>query len=241
MTATTGAGSDPRGSVVTGGAPAPPRFSRDGYFEWSFSGATPNHRYLIPALISLLPRDGGRRLVDLGSGNGVVTARLRDAGMDVTGVEGTPSGIELARRSWPDIPFVHHDITTPLPASLHGCFDVVVSVEVIEHLHLPRELFARAAEALGDRGTLIVSTPFHGYWKNLALALTGRLDAHHQALSDYGHIKFFSERTLGTMAAECGFRPVQFRRAGRVRPMAATMVMVAELGPAADEPMRRRA
>ncbi|MGH8995184.1 MAG: class I SAM-dependent methyltransferase [Acidimicrobiales bacterium] len=207
-----------------------PRRSRAAYYEWEFSGPTPNHRYLIPALRTCLTLAGGARLLDLGSGNGYVTAQLRDAGMAVTGVEGTPSGVERASRSWPDIPFVQHDITTPLPASLCGRFDVVTSVEVIEHLFLPREVFARAREALGEQGTLIVSTPFHGYWKNLALALAGKWDAHHQPLSDFGHVKFFSEDLLGAMAEECGFRPRRFLRAGRAQPLAATMLMVADLG-----------
>ena len=206
-------------------------FSRDGYFEWDYTGPSANHHYLLPALRSCLPTAGGRRLVDLGCGNGYLTSRFRDIGMEVTGIEGTPSGVACARAAWPDIRFVQHDITRPLPSDLHGQFDVVVSAEVIEHLYLPRELFARAREALGDAGTVIVSTPFHGYWKNVALAVAGRMDRHHQALADYGHIKFFSERTLGAMAAECGFRPVRFVRAGRIRALAATMVMVGVLEP----------
>lgn len=229
------AGSGAETDVGSTGAPsrtkARPMLSRHGYYEWEHSGPSDNHRYLLPALLSCLPRAGGRRLVDLGCGNGYLTAKFVDAGMDAAGVEGTSSGVARARRSWPGVPFLQHDLAEPLPEHLQGKFDVVVSAEVIEHLHLPRELFARAREALGGAGTVIVSTPFHGYWKNLALALTGRLDAHHQALADYGHIKFFSERTLGAMAAECGFRPVRFVRAGRTRPLAATTVMVGELEP----------
>lgn len=221
----------PDAAAVVASPSAAPRFSRDGYYEWNYTGPSANHRYLLPALLASLPDAGGHRLVDLGCGNGYLTAQFRDAGMDVTGIEGTPTGVACARATWPDIPFIQHDITGPLPSHLHGQFDVVVSAEVIEHLPLPRELFARAREALGDAGTVILSTPFHGYWKNVALAVSGKMERHHQALADYGHIKFFSERTLGAMAAECGFRPVRFHRAGRIRALAATMVMVGTLEP----------
>ena len=78
-----------------------------------------------------------------------------------------------------------------------GTFDTVLSAEVVEHLFLPRELFARAREALGDGGRLVVTTPYHGYAKNLALAVFGQFDQHWVPLSDYGHIKFFSKATLG--------------------------------------------
>jgi hypothetical protein len=41
-----------------------------------------------------------------------------------------------------------------------------------------------------------IMTPCHGYFKNLLLALTGKLDAHHDPLWDHGHIKFWSVPTL---------------------------------------------
>jgi 2-polyprenyl-6-hydroxyphenyl methylase/3-demethylubiquinone-9 3-methyltransferase len=39
-----------------------------------------------------------------------------------------------------------------------------------------------------------VTTPYHGYVKNLALAVTGQLDRHWQPWRDGGHIKFFFAR-----------------------------------------------
>jgi 2-polyprenyl-6-hydroxyphenyl methylase/3-demethylubiquinone-9 3-methyltransferase len=201
--------------------------SASGYPEWTFSGEAENHHYLVPAVLHSLPDEKGLRLLDIGCGNGALSARLAQAGMKVTGIDFTLSGIDRARGSFPDLEFAAHDITEPLPPELAGKFDVVVSAEVIEHLFLPRVLFARATEALVPGGTLIVTTPYHGYWKNLAIALTGRFDPHWVPLSDYGHIKFFSKDTLGTLARECGFEPVRWIRAGRIPPLAATMVMTA--------------
>jgi len=59
---------------------------------------------------------------------------------------------------------------------------------VIEHLFLPRALLRFAAKVLKPSGSLILSTPYHGYLKNLALALTGKLDKHFTVLWDGGHI-----------------------------------------------------
>lgn len=53
-------------------------------------------------------------------------------------------------------------------------FDLVVSTEVIEHLYPPELLVRFARESLDPGGRLIVTTPHHGYWKNLALAATGK-------------------------------------------------------------------
>ena len=73
----------------------------------------------------------------------------------------------------------------------------------------------------------IISTPYHGYWKNLALALSGRMDAHFTALWDHGHIKFWSRRTLGDLLREAGFVDIRFWRVGRVPALAKSMIVMA--------------
>jgi 2-polyprenyl-6-hydroxyphenyl methylase/3-demethylubiquinone-9 3-methyltransferase len=94
---------------------------------------------------------------------------------------------------------------------------------------LPRTLFTRCREALGESGQAIITTPLHGFWKNLAIVVTGMSDHHWDPLADYGHIKFFSKKTLSQMARECGFEPVRVVGAGRVPLLQATMVMTADL------------
>jgi 2-polyprenyl-6-hydroxyphenyl methylase/3-demethylubiquinone-9 3-methyltransferase len=147
-------------------------------------------------------------------------------------VDSSASGFEIAQREFPDLAWVQHDIADPLPQELRHRFDVVLAGEVIEHLFLPRQLFSRAEEALAPGGRLVLSTPFHGYWKNLALAVTNRYDVHWRPGWDYGHIKFFSQKTLGAMAAEVGWRPVGWKLVGRVPQLAKTMILVAERDPA---------
>jgi 2-polyprenyl-3-methyl-5-hydroxy-6-metoxy-1,4-benzoquinol methylase len=203
--------------------------SRTQYWEWTSPLGAANHRYLVPGVLRALRLTGGRRVLDIGCGNGALTAEISAAGFTVTGIDFEPNGIEQARQAHPEVEFLLHDLCDPLPADLQGRFDVVLSAEVIEHLFLPRELFARARQALDGEGRVVVTTPYHGYAKNLALAITGRFDDHWVAQSDYGHIKFFSKRTLGELARECGVEPVHWARIGRVPPLAATMVMVGEV------------
>ena len=60
-------------------------------------------------------------------------------------------------------------------ATLAGApFDAVVSTEVVEHLYAPHELIRFSWEALKPGGHLILTTPYDGYLKNLALAVTGK-------------------------------------------------------------------
>jgi len=62
---------------------------------------------------------------------------------------------------------------------------------------------------------LLIGTPYHGYLKNLAIAITGRMDSHFSALHDGGHIKFFSVRTLSQLMAAHSFADLSFEFYGR--------------------------
>jgi len=110
---------------------------------------------------------------------------------------------------------------------LPGVFDAVVSLEVVEHLMQPRHLVARAYGALRPGGVLVMSTPYHGYLKNLALALTNGWDTHWHPLRDFGHVKFFSRKTLSQLVCEAGFSVRNFVRVGRIPPFACSMIVVA--------------
>ena len=90
---------------------------------------------------------------------------------------------------------------------------------MIEHLYSPRRKFVqRAEEALTPGGLCIVTTPYWGYLKNVALALTNRTDRALTALWDGGHIKHWSYKTLRTLFQERNFEFVSFVGAGRPIP-----------------------
>ncbi len=205
--------------------------SRTGYWEWTFSGESANHRYTIPGILQALGDLRAARVLDIGCGNGAVTARVAQAGYQATGIDFTETGIERARASFPDIQLRIHDIANPLPQDMRGQFDAVLSCDVIEHLFLPRDLLVRAREALTPNGHVVIATPYHGYWKNLSLAVLNRFDQHWTPKSDYGHIKFFSIRTLRELLDECGFDPIATTKVGRIPPLAPTMIATGRLRP----------
>lgn len=184
----------------------------------------PAHDYLIPAIRQALQGAPGGRVLDMGCGDGRLTAKLQAAGWKMTGFDLSDAGIARAGNENPGPDYFESAMGTPLTVERAGRYDAVICVEVIEHLLLPRHVFWRAAESLKPGAPLVISTPFHGYWKNLALALSGRLDHHWMVDKDYGHIKFFSPQTLSAMASECGFETESIRRVGRVAPLAASMV-----------------
>ena len=64
-------------------------------------------------------------------------------------------------------------------------------------------------------GHILLGTPYHGYLKNLALAVAGRMDSHFSALHDGGHIKFFSVKTLSQLLITHSFENLSFTFYGR--------------------------
>lgn len=68
--------------------------------------------------------------------------------------------------------------------------------------------------ALRPGGLLILTTVYHGYLKNLLLALTGKMDQHFTALWDCGHVKFWSGKTIRVILEEQDFTDIKFHNAG---------------------------
>jgi len=199
-------------------------------FTWDVDGHSEAHGYILRPVLQMLEQFGAERVLDLGCGNGSLSNELARSGMQVTGVDFSDSGIARARANYPKVRFEQQDLCLPLDASYHQQFDAVISTEVIEHLLLPRKLMQNARAALKPGGLFIVTTPFHGYWKNLLLALTNGFDAHWHPLRDHGHIKFFSRDTLTTLFTESGFASLEFRTAGRI-PLIAKSMIVGGLSP----------
>ncbi|HSG00244.1 MAG TPA: class I SAM-dependent methyltransferase, partial [Vicinamibacterales bacterium] len=175
-------------------------------------------------------RAGSQRVLDLGCGNGAFCHELAARGFEAVGCDPSETGIRVARATVPDVTFfelgVHDD-----PARLETApFDAVVAIEVVEHLYLPRQLPEFARRVLKPDGHLIVTTPYHGYLKNLALSLLGRWDAHWSPLWDGGHIKFWSVDTLRALVEPVGFEFESFVGVGRLPGFWKSMVLVFRVG-----------
>ncbi len=174
---------------------------------------------------------GVRSICDLGCGNGYLAGQLGKLGYRVVGVDASATYLEAAQRRYASenvtfrrAVFGADAADTPLSAET---FDLVISSDVVEHLYRPADLIETAARVLRPGGTLIVGTPYHGYWKNLAIGIMGKWDAHHGVHWPGGHIKFFSVKTLSHLVSNAGFADVRFRFYGRVPWFWKNMICVA--------------
>lgn len=201
-----------------------------GYRDYGFhrSGASHMHRHFLPPLFELCGEllKPGARVLDVGCGNGYTAGQFIYRGCDVVGIDLSATGIELARTEYPQGRFEVLPADDCILKNLR-CqpFDIVVSTEVVEHLYSPRPYVRGCYEALRSGGRFVCSTPYHGYFKNLLIALLNKHDRHANPLWDGGHIKLWSRKTLGSLLTDAGFADLRFRGAGRLPLLWMTMLM----------------
>jgi 2-polyprenyl-3-methyl-5-hydroxy-6-metoxy-1,4-benzoquinol methylase len=199
-------------------------------YSWGNARAASHQCYVLPDVIRMLERidfrGQAKRVFDIGCGNGSADARLTELGYEVIGIEPSAEGVARAREAFPHLQ-IHQASCYDDLAARFGQFPVVISLEVIEHVFLPREFCRCVYSLLQNEGSAIISTPYNGYWKNLAISLVGGMDRHYNPLWDYGHIKFFSRRTFRQILSEAGLRDIRFCRVGRIAPLAKSMIAIA--------------
>lgn len=198
-------------------------------YQYSSSGATHNADYLIKPLLQLLSQinTADKRVFELGCGNGHITNQISKLGFDITAVDTSESGIAVAKESYPACSF-HVGSAYDDLANIYGTYDCLVSLEVVEHVFSPKAFADTAYKLLNTGGTAVISTPYHGYLKNLAVALLGKFDAHVDPLWEGGHIKFWSKQTLSQLLQNAGFSEIEFHLVGRVPWLAKSMIAIAK-------------
>ena len=195
-------------------------------YGWNDNQQSCSQAYLEPAVLSICDGLKPTSVLDIGTGNGSLLPLWLRQGWQVSAMEPDKEGFEISKRvSGVDVRQL--GVGDDLPREWREAFDVVISLEVVEHLFNPHHLVETAHAVLKSGGYAIISTPYHGYLKNLALAVFDKWDFHHHPERVGGHIKFWSKITLRSLfEAQKAFRAVEFRGAGRAPYLWNSMVWV---------------
>lgn len=142
----------------------------------------------------------GRKILDLGCGDGCLVYLLAKKGGQVTGVDNDELGIKFAGENLAarlknlknSYKFVCSSVyNLPFP---ENSFDLVISSEVIEHLQEPDRMLAEARRVLKTSGKVILTTPYR---------LT-------EKPSDHNHVKEYYPEELKKIVGEY-FTDVDFK------------------------------
>lgn len=200
-------------------------------YGWKSTNAPCSCAFVAPKVIQILKYLGISTVLDVGCGNGALCGLLQREGFEVTGADYDKAGCDLATQAYSGITFINvgvYDSPEIIIRNTESKFDCVVSTEVIEHLYSPQFLPIFASSVLRPAGYLVISTPYHGFLKNLLLSLFNHWDAHHSVLWEGGHIKFWSKRTLTRLLEQNGFKVLSFHGVGRVPYLWKSMILVAQ-------------
>lgn len=118
---------------------------------------------LVLDTVKSLAAEGPLRILDLGCGNGGMLERLaahyRESGWEPSDhLLGVDINLDKYRAT---VPGRVIDLNRPLPQSL-GKFDLIISVEVLEHVRRPYALIEEISALLNEKGTLIFTVPNPG-------------------------------------------------------------------------------
>jgi 2-polyprenyl-3-methyl-5-hydroxy-6-metoxy-1,4-benzoquinol methylase len=152
------------------------------------------------------------RVLDVGCGEGQLTAAIAAAGHRVLGVDVAEEPLRRARLRHRELALqrVEPDGGWPLA---DASFDVVWSGETIEHVAYTGRWLSELRRVLRSGGSLILSTPAHGLLTRVGLALSRRrFERHFDPRAD--HLRFYTRRTLARLLEDFGFEQVETREAG---------------------------
>lgn len=114
----------------------------------------------------------GRRAADVGCGAGLLAEPLARLGAQVAGVDAAPENIAAAREHALG-QGLEIDYRVGSVEALEGTFDLVASLEVVEHVADTRAFVQGLADSLAPGGLLILSTPNRTVWSRLMLIVVG--------------------------------------------------------------------
>lgn len=116
-------------------------------------------------ILKLAGNISGKKVLDIGCGDGALSYLLARAGAVVTGIDNEPHGLafaeeNLARENKGDeLRYTFVNASAYEMPFTDETFDLVVSCEVIEHVQEPLRLLKEAHRVLKKGGTIILTTP----------------------------------------------------------------------------------
>ena len=148
----------------------------------------------------------GRRVADVGCGAGLLAEPLARLGAEVTGIDAAPENIEAARAHALG-QGLEIDYRVGGAEALEGRYDLVTSLEVVEHVADPAAFVGALAAAVAEGGLLILSTPNRTAWSKLIMIGlgegTGRIP---KGTHDWA--RFIAPGELRAMVADAGLEIV---------------------------------
>jgi cyclopropane fatty-acyl-phospholipid synthase-like methyltransferase len=160
------------------------------------------------------------KVLDFGAGEGALSLRLADAGYDVTAVDIDEPSFNCSDARFVPLDFNNKAAVDAFVAAHQSSFDVVLGIEVIEHIENPWEYVRSLASMLRPGGVIVVTTPNITSWlSRFRFLFAGRFQHFGEAQLSYGHIAPISAWELDLVFRRGGLTEVSVVSAGTLPPV----------------------
>ncbi|HEU5286662.1 MAG TPA: bifunctional 2-polyprenyl-6-hydroxyphenol methylase/3-demethylubiquinol 3-O-methyltransferase UbiG [Sphingomicrobium sp.] len=149
-----------------------------------------------------------RTALDVGCGAGLLAEPLARLGATVTAIDAAPELIAAAREHAAG-QGLKIDYCSAAVEEVEGRFDLVTSLEVIEHVADPQAFVAALAKRLAPGGLLILSTPNRTSWSRL-LTITVAEGLGRVPKGTHDYEKFIAPERMKTLLEDAGLRCCDF-------------------------------
>ena len=146
----------------------------------------------------------GKTALDVGCGAGLLAEPLARLGAKVTGIDASPEVIAVARQHAAAMRLAIQYRVGDVQ-ELQGEFDLVTSMEVIEHVADPASFVKALAARLAPDGLLVMSTPNATSWSRLMMITVGE-GLGHVPKGTHDFDKFISPERLKVLLADAGLK-----------------------------------
>lgn len=181
-----------------------------------------------PRLKKFIPRDRDITIIDFGCGNGKILEEIRkiNPAAKLIGLDVSEIALKQAKESENLVGVEFYKVKDGEKIPLRdNLADFVFSSEVIEHIYDTENAFAEIARILRPRGRILLTTPYHGFIKNLLITLF----AFNRHFNPTGaHIRFFTKKTLTNLLEKYNLKVIKYGYYGRFWPISYSIFVLAE-------------
>lgn len=161
--------------------------------------ASGRRRAAIRTLKGISALKGKGRLLEIGSCTGLLLDEARRLGWEVTGIEPSRWAADYARNNF-NLNVIAKSIEEANPPKGH--FDVVVMIDLLEHLIDPKSVLEKVRQLLKSDGVIYIATPD-------IESLAARILNNRWWGIKRHHLYYFSRRTLRSLLDKAGFEVVR--------------------------------
>jgi SAM-dependent methyltransferase len=187
--------------------------------RWS-PAAYAKHAAFVPklgdAVLHLLDPKPGEMILDVGCGDGVLTARIAEAGANVIGLDSSPEMVEAARARGIDA-FVAD--AEDMDLERFGQFDAVFSNAALHWMLDPDAVASGIFKALRDGGRFVGEMGGEGNLATLRLALRQELTARGYTMPDKDPSWYAGAEEFTRLYVTAGFSDVRAELIPRPTPL----------------------